>query len=292
MVRAAAESIRYSTTPPAERAALKPLGRDSFKRFATTNPRDTWNFDECGFRIGIGGSQDVLIIETFKAAQSPSETNRDFILMHFDKYTKERRVGEWRLLIFDGYGSHLTNEFITYCFENKIWPYALPPYSSHELQPLDVVVFQLYKYWHKKRVELAVRVGIEDFNKVEFLHAVRWMRKQAFKLSTIKAAFKKTGIWLLDKNVVLERLPTIDARAAISPLQPPAQLVSPSTPVTAVDIVKYTREIGLLNHRVTKLSKAAVAVAAAREKAEQDLRAQTVAARHRQRRQVSDRRVV
>ena len=60
-------------------------------------------------------------------------------IKHFNKYTKEKRVGEWRLLIYNGYGSYLTHKFITYCFENKIWLYALPPYSSHVLQPLNVV---------------------------------------------------------------------------------------------------------------------------------------------------------
>lgn len=39
---------------------------------------DCWNMDECGFRIGIGGSQDVITMERFRAAQSLSETNRDF----------------------------------------------------------------------------------------------------------------------------------------------------------------------------------------------------------------------
>ncbi|KAF2175479.1 hypothetical protein K469DRAFT_610511, partial [Zopfia rhizophila CBS 207.26] len=39
MVRDAAESIRIATTPPAERDALTPLGRDYIKRFVTTHPR-------------------------------------------------------------------------------------------------------------------------------------------------------------------------------------------------------------------------------------------------------------
>lgn len=36
-------------------------------------------------------------------------------LKHFDKYTKNRTKGRYRMLIFDGYGSHVTQEFITYC---------------------------------------------------------------------------------------------------------------------------------------------------------------------------------
>jgi len=40
---------------------------------------DIWNFDEVGFRIGIGGAQDVVTLQAYKVAESPSETNRDFI---------------------------------------------------------------------------------------------------------------------------------------------------------------------------------------------------------------------
>ncbi|KAF2189448.1 hypothetical protein K469DRAFT_700638 [Zopfia rhizophila CBS 207.26] len=253
--------------------------------------RDTWNFDECSFRIGISGSQDVIIMEAFKSAETPSETNRDFVSMvetinaagmsesgysndqialdyikHFNKFTKPGLVREWRLLIYDGYGSHLTHEFITYCFENKIWPYALPPHSSHVLQPLDVV----------KRVEVEVRHGTDDFNKVEFLYYIHWIRKQAFKPATIKSAFKKTGIWPLNGDIVIDRLLTVDVRRATPPPPSTTIPVSPPTPVSAVDI----------------LAKAAVAVAAAREVAETDLRKQTMAAKHRQRRQIPDKRVV
>ena len=58
-------------------------------------------------------------------------------LQHFDKYSKRRQQGAWRMLIFDGYGSHCTKEFIQYCNENKIKPCTLPPHTSHLLQPLD-----------------------------------------------------------------------------------------------------------------------------------------------------------
>ncbi|KAF2703199.1 hypothetical protein K504DRAFT_392893, partial [Pleomassaria siparia CBS 279.74] len=51
-----------------------------------------------------------------------------------------------------------------------------------------------YKYYYKKRVEIAVQQGCEDFNKVEFLHAIRVIRKDAFKVNIIKLAFKKAEI--------------------------------------------------------------------------------------------------
>jgi hypothetical protein len=39
---------------------------------------NTYNFNECGFRIGIGSAQDVVIIETFKVVLASTKTNRDF----------------------------------------------------------------------------------------------------------------------------------------------------------------------------------------------------------------------
>ncbi|KAF2194150.1 hypothetical protein K469DRAFT_709657 [Zopfia rhizophila CBS 207.26] len=287
-----------------------PLERDYIKHFynlpihkeGTAEAQcDTWNFNEYSFRIEISG-------------KTPSETNRDFVsilhldlqmllkvsessysndqialdyIKHFNKFTKLGLVGEWRLLIYNGHSSHLTHEFIT----------------SHVLQPLHVVVFQPYKYFHKKRIEVGVRHGTDDFNKVKFLHYIYRIRKQAFKPATIKSAFKKTGIWPLNGDIVIDRLPTVDVRRATPPPPPTTIPVSPPTPVSAVDIIQYiqkhlqgvdpyTGDVRLLNHRVIKLAKAAVAVAAAREMAETDLRKQTMAAKHRQRRQIPNKRVV
>jgi hypothetical protein len=63
----------------------------------------------------------------------------------FDCYTKQKaRYGrDYRLLILDGYGSHLTMAFINYCDYNRILLMVLPPYSTYMLQPLDVVLFKL-----------------------------------------------------------------------------------------------------------------------------------------------------
>ena len=36
-------------------------------------------------------------------------------LRHFDKFTKNRTKGKYRLLIFNGYGSHETQDFLDYC---------------------------------------------------------------------------------------------------------------------------------------------------------------------------------
>jgi hypothetical protein len=60
----------------------------------------------------------------------------------FDRYTKEKARQSYRLLILDGYGSHVTMDFIEYCDQQKILLAIFPPHSTHTLQPLDICMFK------------------------------------------------------------------------------------------------------------------------------------------------------
>ncbi len=63
-------------------------------------------------------------------------------LKHFDLQTW-LADGAWRMLVIDGHGSHLTIEFVNYCYQPtvKISLFLLPPYLIHILQPPDISVF-------------------------------------------------------------------------------------------------------------------------------------------------------
>ena len=50
-------------------------------------------------------------------------------------------MSEWHLLIVDQHGSHVTLEFLILAQDYKIVILALPPHSTHKLQPLDVGLF-------------------------------------------------------------------------------------------------------------------------------------------------------
>jgi hypothetical protein len=80
-------------------------------------------------------------------ASSPSGwTNNElglaWLKQVFDRSTKPKARRSYRLLILDGYGSHLTMDFIEYCDHNRILLAIYPPHSTHTLQPLDVVMFK------------------------------------------------------------------------------------------------------------------------------------------------------
>lgn len=53
------------------------------------------------------------------------------------------------------------------------------------MQPLDVGVFHTYKHWHSEAVFAVSYTGIGKFTKIEFLTAIREIRKKTFKMQTI-----------------------------------------------------------------------------------------------------------
>ena len=128
-------------------------------------------------------------------------------IKHFERFTKTRQHGKWRLLLLDGYGSHCTEEFFDFCDDHYIIPYCLSPHTTHLLQPLDVVCFQPYKHFHAEAIDAATRTGCSDFNKLEFFAALSTVRKQAFKRTTILSAFRHAGLIPLNPGVVLRKLP-------------------------------------------------------------------------------------
>ena len=69
---------------------------------------------------------------------------------HFDKYTKSRIVGVYRLLVLDGHDSHHSTDFELYYKENNIIILYIPPYSSYILQSHDIRYFSLLKAVYSK----------------------------------------------------------------------------------------------------------------------------------------------
>jgi hypothetical protein len=67
-------------------------------------------------------------------------------IKHFDRFCPSSQRGRYRILIFDGHGSHISNDFLDYCWQHRIRPYKLLAHTTHLLQPLDVAVFQALKH--------------------------------------------------------------------------------------------------------------------------------------------------
>jgi hypothetical protein len=96
--------------------------------FASKNStlQSTWVND-------IKATEHLAHIGSSPTGWSNGEMGLDWLKNVFDRYTKEKARGFWRMLILDGHRSHLTATFIEYCFENKILLIIYPPHATHTL---------------------------------------------------------------------------------------------------------------------------------------------------------------
>jgi hypothetical protein len=161
----------------------------------------------------------------------------------FDRFTKDRTVGRYRLLILDGHGSHMTAEFDQYCRDHSIIVLCMPPHSSHLLQPLDVGCFAVLKRSYGRLVEHKMSLGVNHIDKLDFLALYRQARAQSLSEANIKSGFRGTGLVPYDPSAVLSFLPIVYRTPSplIPPLQPPQWTTE--TPHNVVELQQQTNLI-------------------------------------------------
>jgi hypothetical protein len=216
-------------------------------------------------------------------------------VQHFHHATKYQVKGTHRLLICDGYGSHMTYEFVRFCEDHKIIVFFLIPHTSHILQPLDVGVFQAYKHWHSEAIADATQTGGGKFTKVEFLNALDIIRQKTFKKQTIRHGFRATGIVPYNPHMIIEQLE--DYMATPPPPSSSGGSSHNSTPKTADRFKKMGRKLLYLEalsdeyiYTLAKLAKGSVAQAHLIEELRRDLAATTAAQQARKERTRASRR--
>jgi DDE superfamily endonuclease/Tc5 transposase DNA-binding domain len=147
---------------------------------------------------------DEVLVDLSDTAYTNDELTYEWIF-HFERQSKKTQRGAHRILLCDGYGSHLTRQLLEFCEEKLIHLFALPPHSSHLLQPLDVVLFQPYKHFHAKAVDRATRKGCTHFDKYEFLAAITSIRAETFKRNSILSSFRECGLIPYNPQIVLKK---------------------------------------------------------------------------------------
>src|SRR6266536_1261664 len=86
-------------------------------------------------------------------------------IQHFHKMTEHLAKGKYRMLIFDGHGSHILDNFTWFCWQKNIVPFRLPAHTTHLLQPLDVGIFQPLKHWHQVVLHDSIQYGYLEYSK-------------------------------------------------------------------------------------------------------------------------------
>ncbi|KAI1675628.1 DDE-1 domain containing protein [Pyrenophora tritici-repentis] len=119
--------------------------------------------------------QHQVFIANSPTGWTNNELGLAWLQQVFNRYTAAKARRRWRLLIFDGHGSHLTAEFIDFCDANRILLVIYPPHSTHSLQPLDVVLFSPLSrnYTSELNRNLQRSQGIMRVTKREF-YSIFW----------------------------------------------------------------------------------------------------------------------
>ena len=106
------------------------------------------------------------------------------------------------ILLFDGHGSHLTNNTIKSAMDNRIIIICIPPSTSHALQPFDVgVYFPLKGKWRKILLRYFCETRMQAVEKGSFPTLLKqlWESKSADHLSK---GFHKSELWPFHRHVV------------------------------------------------------------------------------------------
>lgn len=187
-----------------------------------------------------------------ETGHSNNEINLQW-LKHFNRVTARKTQGTHRLLLLDGFSSHIEYDFVDFAQRYCIILFGLPPHTTYFLQPLDVVCFQPLKHYHAEAIDEAVRSGDSTFSKIEFLAAFDRFRKQAFKQDTMFSAFRKTGIVPHNPSIVLIPLQRVNAHykalgtkgynTMFEEIEPLSDSEEPTTPIDVKEIYKFGQEI-------------------------------------------------
>lgn len=170
-------------------------------------------------------------------------------ITHFDKHTKDRTQGVYRLLILDGHVSHHSDVFETYCKAHNIITLCMPAHTSHRLQPLDVGCFGPLKLAYSRQLERLIRCFVTHVDKVGFLMAIRQAWEEAITLSNIQGGFRGSGLVPFDPEKVIS---TLDVKLATPRESPGPELPSPWAPQTPYTTQETTNQYQYIKDKVER----------------------------------------
>jgi len=170
---------------------------------------------------GVSGIQSAWVEavevqkhEVFFSNSATGWTNNDIGLSWlrnvFQRCSKDSAGRDFRLLIVDGHGSHLTIELIEFCDAHRILLSVFPPHATHSLQPLDVVVFAPIAKHYSSELDrhLQQSLGLTRVTKRDFFSIFWESWGTTMRPDLIPKSFEATGVWPVDAQAVLKRFTT------------------------------------------------------------------------------------
>jgi hypothetical protein len=115
-------------------------------------------------------------------------------------------LGDPIILLMDGHYSHVFNiNFMELMVEHQVFVLALPPHTTHHLQPLDRGVFRSFKYWWNKFLHKNLKlVGGRKLVKSEWWSVLTKTIQKGLTVSNIQGGFRVTGIYPVSREAITE----------------------------------------------------------------------------------------
>lgn len=156
-------------------------------------------------------TQFILIsILQYRFAKSPKGwTDMDiafeWLTKIFNTETEEKSAGRTRVLVMDGHNSHFSLAFLQFCVEHNIVVICYPAHCTHALQGLDVVCFaKMKRIWHEE-LDTHYQLTQKHVTKLTYAKVFGTAFLKAFSKDTILAAFRATGVYPFDPNIISEK---------------------------------------------------------------------------------------
>ncbi|CAG2209355.1 unnamed protein product [Mytilus edulis] len=132
-----------------------------------------------------------------------SNTNifRQYLTDHFLKYIPGRN-NDNVLLLLDGHKSHVAVDIIEWAQEHHIIIHVLPAHTSHILQPLDVGCYGPLQRIYDNECHKTIRQNSSVITKYNICELACKAYQKALSPENLQSAFRKTGIYPLDKTVI------------------------------------------------------------------------------------------
>jgi hypothetical protein len=170
-------------------------------------------------------------------------------IQHFDRHTRDRTKGGYRLLILDGHESHHSTDFELFCKDNKIITLCMPAHSSHRLQPLDVGCFRALKRSYGTEIEKLMRASVTHISKEDFFPAFYEAFRTAMTVSNIQGGFRGSGLVPYDPEYVISQLDIVISTSRPSTA---GELPLPWEPSTPQNVIQTDSQSSYVRERIVR----------------------------------------
>ena len=122
---------------------------------------------------------------------------------HFCKYKPQGTAEEPDILLLDGHSTHVFNiEFLNIMSSNNVEVFALPPHTTHALQPLDKSFFKPLKSKWDQLAQKMFRLDPQNVSRSNFLKLFNECWMAVTTVSNAQSGFRSCGIVPFDPSVL------------------------------------------------------------------------------------------